>query len=128
VLRRREQRRLDILEAEKDILKAKKAKELSRKYRTVLLNGEGLTVLVDILDILHWPNLTEDPTVADVILAGAASRILNRIGILQTNTLEEVVLALAAVHKDKPDAGVIPTVEVIVPPTVEIGGRYVKRS
>ena len=85
-----------------------------------MLNGEGLTVLVDILDILHWPNLTEDPTVADVILSGAASRILNRIGILQTNTLEEVVLALAAVHKDKPDVGVIPTVEVIVPPTVEI--------
>ncbi len=113
MLRRREQRRQDDLEA-------KKAKTLSRKYRTVLLNGEGLTVLVDILDILHWPNLTEDPKVADVILSGAAARILNRIGILETNTLEEVVRALAAVHKDKPDADVIPTVEVEGHPAVEI--------
>lgn len=102
MLKIREQRKQKEAEADK-------LKELSRKYRTVLLSGEGTAVLVDILDILHWPNLTEVPSEADIILAGAAGRILNRLGVLTANTLEDVVKALAVV-RDGTDS-VIPTVK-----------------
>ena len=106
MLRSREERKQK--EAEERELQ-EKLKELSRKYRTVLLSGEGTAVLVDILDILHWPNLTENPTEADVILAGAAGRILERLSVLTVNTLEDVVKALSIVRDGTDD--VIPTVK-----------------